>query len=166
MAAIISVQTATKAATPSPIVPVIPVMPRAICTVATQAPAARISRAAAHGARAAPSALAAAPEPVTRSPGPEPVTRTPGPEPVTRSPGPGERRGETALPLPPPLDPERGQLRHPGRRHRERGVRRVGHVRQLDRVRPLAGDVILNGHAGDVPDRDFVAAPVLAVVDA
>src|SRR5215831_5126764 len=99
-----SVQTATKEATPSPIVAVIPVMPRAITTVAAHAPAARTSRTATQGARAGPSAREAAPGPVTRSPGP------------------GERRGETALPVAPPLDPERRQPRRTGRRHRERGV--------------------------------------------
>ena len=44
MAAIISVQTGTNRARPSPIVPVIPAIPRASAMVAAQAPAARISR--------------------------------------------------------------------------------------------------------------------------
>src|SRR5215470_1867214 len=148
MAAIISVQTATKEATPSPIVPVIPVTPRAIATVVAHAPAASTSSTATQGDRTKPSARGAAPELVILSPGP------------------GERRGETALPLPPPLDPERGQPRHTGRRDRQRGVRRMEHVRQLDRVKPLASDEILHGHAGCVPDGEFVAAPVLAVADA
>src|SRR6516162_9405713 len=44
IAAIISVQTGTNAARPSPIVPAIPAIPRASAMVAAQAPAARISR--------------------------------------------------------------------------------------------------------------------------